>query len=315
LLWFEEALKADPRGAEAHNGRGEILWDGGRIEEALYAFEQAVAVDAKFVTAHLNRAELLIEDLGEYVQATRLCDQLLAGESDLPRVDRNVELELYYLKAKAFYYQDDLKGALFLIRRALKMGGEVPLYRVFEGQVLFEAGDFNEAREVLERAARLEPDSPHAAYYLGLVLEHIGETDSAARAFEVADLLDPDHYPRPTDFALDRFDGVLRDAIADLPRSIRDHLAELPIAVEPLPPRELLVEENLSPQIQGLFQGVSKRETGDRGSNRIVLFKLNFDKMCRSEPELFEQLQIVLKHEVGHYLGLDEFALKGLGLL
>ena len=36
---LDEALKAHPGGAEAHNGRGEILWDEGRIDEALFEFE------------------------------------------------------------------------------------------------------------------------------------------------------------------------------------------------------------------------------------------------------------------------------------
>ena len=34
LAWLDEALAAHPDGAEAHNGRGEILWDEGRIDEA-----------------------------------------------------------------------------------------------------------------------------------------------------------------------------------------------------------------------------------------------------------------------------------------
>ncbi len=319
LLWFEEALKADPDGAEAHNGRGEVLWDAGRVEEALYAFEQAIAVDPKFVTAHLNRAELLIEDLGEYLRATKACDQLLAGDSTLPRVDRSVELELYYLKAKAFYYQDDLPGALFLIRRALKIGGEVPLYRVFEGQVLFESGNFEEARTVLEGAARMDPDSAHAVYYLGLVLEHLGEPEAAPRAFEAADALDPDHYPRPNSFEVATFDEVLRSAIADLPRSLRSHLPELPVRVEDLPKRELLRSESFSPQTLGVFHGIAKRDGvvsgASDGENQILLYKRNFERLCRDEGELFEQLQLVLKHEVGRSLGLDEFALEGLGLL
>ena len=42
LAWLDEALKAQPGGAEAHNGRGEILWDEGRIDEALFEFERAI---------------------------------------------------------------------------------------------------------------------------------------------------------------------------------------------------------------------------------------------------------------------------------
>src|SRR5215813_4495375 len=91
LAWLDEALKAHPNGAEAHNGRGEILWDAGRIEEALYELELATMADPKFMTAHLNRTELLIEEMGEYEQALQLCDDLLSGRPELPRPDRGTE--------------------------------------------------------------------------------------------------------------------------------------------------------------------------------------------------------------------------------
>ena len=62
LAWLDEALKAHPAGAEAHNGRGEILWDEGRLDEALYEFGRATTADPKFAAAHLNRIELLVEE-------------------------------------------------------------------------------------------------------------------------------------------------------------------------------------------------------------------------------------------------------------
>ena len=51
LAWLDEALKAIPNGAEAHNGRGEILWEEGRLEEASYELELATIADSKFGTA------------------------------------------------------------------------------------------------------------------------------------------------------------------------------------------------------------------------------------------------------------------------
>ena len=57
LAWLAEALKVHPGGAEAHNGRGEIHWDEGKVDEALYEFELALRADLKFIAAHLNRAE------------------------------------------------------------------------------------------------------------------------------------------------------------------------------------------------------------------------------------------------------------------
>ena len=44
MAWLDEALRANPKGAEAHNGRGELFWDTGRFEEALQEFDQAVGV-------------------------------------------------------------------------------------------------------------------------------------------------------------------------------------------------------------------------------------------------------------------------------
>ena len=112
LAWLDEALIAHPDGAEAHNGRGEILWDNGKIDEALHEFSRSLTADPKFTTAHLNRIELLVEDHGEFEQAIALSDQLLSGDPDLPRLDRPTQAEVHYLKAKAVFYLDDLEGAL-----------------------------------------------------------------------------------------------------------------------------------------------------------------------------------------------------------
>jgi tetratricopeptide (TPR) repeat protein len=180
LAWLDEALRVHPDGAEAHNGRGEILWDDGRIDEALVEFDRAILADGKFTAAHLNRIELLIEELGEFATAVRLSDELLAGSAHLPRPDRLLQAEIYYLKSKALFYQDDLEGALFLVRRAAKTGGEIGLYGSFEGQVLFELGELLDAKRALERVVATEPDAAHPAYYLGLVLERLEDEGDAS---------------------------------------------------------------------------------------------------------------------------------------
>jgi predicted Zn-dependent protease with MMP-like domain/Flp pilus assembly protein TadD len=318
LAWLDEALKADPSGAEAHNGRGEILWDDGRIHESLYEFERAIQADPKFVAAHLNRAELLIEELGEYEQAIELSDALLGGKSELPRLDRATEAEVLYIKSKALFYLDDLEGALFMVLRALKTGGEQSIYRAFEGQILFELGRFAEARERLERAVMLDADSAHAAYHLGLVLERLDAGEEAETAFARADALDPDHYALPTRIDDEAFARVVRESIDNLPRSFREHVEHVPVLVEDFPSVELITRENLSPQILGLFLGVPRTEASRTEQpadlDRVLLFKRNLEKVCRDEAELTEQIQITVRHEIGHYLGLDEDDMERLGL-
>ena len=42
------------------------------------------------------------------------CDELLAGHADFPRLDKRLPIgEVYYLKAKALFYLDDLEGAAY----------------------------------------------------------------------------------------------------------------------------------------------------------------------------------------------------------
>jgi predicted Zn-dependent protease with MMP-like domain/predicted negative regulator of RcsB-dependent stress response len=318
LAWLDEALKAHPEGAEAHNGRGEILWDESKFDEALAEFELAVKADPKFIASHLNRAELLVEEFGAHEDAIAHCDRLLAGGGELPRLDRGTEAEVYYLKAKALFYQNDLDGALFLLRRAMKAGGEQDVYRAFEGQLLFEQARFEEARKQLERAVSLNPEAAHAVYHLGLVLERLGEAEEAARMFERAHTLDPELYAMPVEIDDETFERTAREALEDLPRSLRETAQRIPVLIEDAPSEEMLARLDFSPQILGIFIGTPRTEAAvtdqPRDLDRIVIFKKNLEKACRDREELIEQIKITVSHELGHYLGFTEEDLERLGL-
>jgi len=317
LAWLDEALRAYPAGAEAHNGRGEILWDEGRIDEAAHEFERATQADPKFITAHLNVIELMTEELGAFESALQRCDELLSGRPDFPRPEASVQAEVHYLKAKALFYVDDLEGAIFLVRRANKTAGMQPVYSAFEGQILFELGRYEEAQRVLEQTAAIDPDSAHLAYYLGLVLERL-EVDGADEAFSRANSLDPHHYPMPILVSAKDFDRVLALALENLPRSIREYIANVPVMVEDWPSRDLITTENVSPQILGLFVGSPRTGVSSTSQaedlDRVLIFRKNHEKVCREREELIEQIQVTLRHEIGHYLGLDEEDMDRLGL-
>lgn len=329
LAWLDEALRVHPDGAEAHNGRGEILWDDGRVDEALIEFDRAILADGKFTAAHLNRIELLIEELGEFATAVRFADELLSGRPMLPRPDRVLQAEVYYLKSKALFYQDDLEGALFLVRRAAKAGGELGLYCAFEGQVLFELGQYAEARRVLERGVAIDPDAAHTIYHLGLVLERLEDEgdetgapgiglENAGQAYSRANSLEPQQFPLPISIDDEHFSKAVDEAIGNLPRSIRERIEGVAVLVEDFPPLELVRDERISPQTLGLFMGIPRTEAMATDQpldlDRILLFKRNLEKICRDEEDLIEQIQITIRHEVGHYLGLDEDDLERLGL-
>ena len=317
LAWLDEALQANPRGAEAHNGRGEILWDAGRTEEALAEFDRAVETNPELYAAHLNRIEIMVEEFQENEEALDLADDLLAGS-----LERGIEAEVYYLKAKALFYLEDLEGALFLLRRAVQTNSEVPVYRGFEGQILFEMGRFEAAGESLERARALEPDGAHTLYHLGLVYEHSGKREEAEGMFVQAARLAPDQYPLAVRMDSNDFEAAAESALATLPDDLRKYVRNCPILIENLPDPELVQNENISPQSLGLFVGGphsapesipwSTEPVGE--PTRILLFRRNLEKVAQSREQLVEQIQITVKHEIGHYLGLDEDELDRLGL-
>ncbi len=318
LQWLDEALRANPQGPEAHNGRGEIFWDNGSCEDALREFDLTVAAAPDFYPARLNRVEILIEEFQEHEEALDLCDELLTAP-----LEPGIEAETYYLKAKALFYLDDLDGALFLLRRAIKVQGEVGVYRGFEGQILFEMGRFQRARRSLERSLALDPDSGHTVYHTALVREHLGEFDEAERLFASAANLSPELYPLPVRMADREFDAAATEALRALPTELRRYIQNCPILIEDLPSQELIRAEQISPQVLGLFQGVPATESGASptmgtasrvDTDRILLFKRNLEKVALDGPSLIEQIHITVKHEIGHYLGLDEDQIERHGL-
>ena len=205
------------------------------------------------------------------------------------------------------------------MRRAIRVAPEVAVYRAFEGQICFELGRFDEARRHLERAVALDPESAHALYHLGLVLERLGQApESRARAPAGERRSTPTTTRCRRRWTTRPSSASRREALGDLPRSIREYVEHVPVLIRDFPDEELIQGEHVSPQILGLFIGVPRTEAAVTGQardvDRVILFKKNLEKVCRTHAELVEQIQITVKHEIGHYLGLDEDDLERLGL-
>jgi predicted Zn-dependent protease with MMP-like domain len=150
------------------------------------------------------------------------------------------------------------------------------------------------------------------------VLERLGDTEEATRAFTRAAAIDAEHYPLPASLSEEAFERAAREALENLPRSIREEADRVPVLIEDFPSEDLLDQEDVSPQILGIFIGVPRTEAATtdqpRDLDRIILFKRNLEKICRDEQELVEEIRRTVTHEVGHYLGLDEEDLERLGI-
>ncbi len=142
--------------------------------------------------------------------------------------------------------------------------------------------------------------------------------EALEQAFVRANALDPHQFLLPSQLGDASFEHAVDESIANLPRSIRERIDGVSVAIEDFPAVELVRGERISPQTLGLFMGVPRTEamlTEQRVDlDRILLFKKNLEKICQDEEDLIDQIQITVRHEVGHYLGLDEDDLERLGL-
>ena len=154
---------------------------------------------------------------------------------------------------------------------------------------------------------------------MALVLEHLAEFKEADRLFARAANLAPDLYPLPIRIDEEQFEAAAAEALRSLPEEICSYVRKCPILIEDLPSQELVRSENLSPQVLGLFSGLPVTEPGAESTpredtDRILLFKRNLEKVAVDQESLVEQIQITVKHEIGHFLGLDEEEVERLGL-
>lgn len=107
-------------------------------------------------------------------------------------------------------------------------------------------------------------------------------------------------------------------ALERLPRFIKNRMENIDVVVETRASPDLLVEMGLeSPfDLLGLYQGIPIDQRGFYYGNvlpdKITLYQLPIESICKTKEEIEEKVREVVVHEVGHYFGLDEERLEEL---
>ena len=130
---------------------------------------------------------------------------------------------------------------------------------------------------------------------------------------------DVDRRRRPVDGfrATDRrrFERLVEDALAELPESLLEHLDNVQLTVEDVPPPDP-VGTGSDEILLGLYQGVPKTERGWGDAalpDRITLFRRPLEARATSKAELAELVRETVVHEVAHHFGIDDDRLDELG--
>ena len=95
-------------------------------------------------------------------------------------------------------------------------------------------------------------------------------------------------------------------------------MENIDVVVEEKASRDLLLDMGIgsSSELLGLYQGIPFGRRGFSYGNtlpdKITLFRIPIESICRTKEEIREKIREVVIHEVGHYFGLSEERLREL---
>ena len=114
------------------------------------------------------------------------------------------------------------------------------------------------------------------------------------------------------------FEEAVVSALKRLPKEFKKKMKNVDVAVEERVPDDLVLEMELrSPfDLLGLYQGIPLDRRGFYYGNvlpdKITLFQIPIESICRTRQEVEEKIREVVIHEVGHYFGLSDERLREL---
>lgn len=120
-------------------------------------------------------------------------------------------------------------------------------------------------------------------------------------------------------FSPDAFEQLVIEAVETLPDFFKDKLQNVAVMVadEPTPAERRAVNLKPGQTLLGLYQGVPQtRRTSHYGlvlPDKITIYRLPIERLCRTPDEVILQVQHTVKHELAHHFGISDDRLRELG--
>ena len=114
------------------------------------------------------------------------------------------------------------------------------------------------------------------------------------------------------------FEKNVVSALKRIPKSLQKKMENIDVVVEDRASQDLLSEMGLQTpfELLGLYQGVPIDRRGFHYGNvlpdKITLFQIPIESICKTREEVEEKVKEVVIHEVGHYFGLNDKKLREL---
>lgn len=110
--------------------------------------------------------------------------------------------------------------------------------------------------------------------------------------------------------SVERFDELVAAAFAAIPAELVSLLDNVALFIEDEPPED-------EPDLLGLYDGVPQTDRGfSYGGNlpdRILIFRNPTLRICDTEQDVIDEVEITVAHEIAHHFGIDDARLHELG--
>jgi tetratricopeptide (TPR) repeat protein/serine/threonine protein kinase len=181
---FREAVRLQPKLADAHNSLGVALRRDGQPAEAEAAYREALRLAPKHANAQNNLGFLLARQ-GRYAEADAAYREALRLEPD----DLNARINLAKLLRDS---QRDFDGAIAVLRQGLRLKPNWAEGHHQLGLTLTQKGQLPEAEAAYREANRLQRGQVESHYALGVLLcDTKRDYDGAIAAFREVIRLEP----------------------------------------------------------------------------------------------------------------------------
>ncbi len=187
-----ESVLEEPSDADAYVTRGNNYFNRGEYEQALAAYNQAIALDQNYAIAHYDRAACL-DHLGRYREALEAYDRAIELDADFAaahgnRVGTLNELGRYQeaLAASDTAIALDPSSAVGYTNRGVALAGLAGREEGENKRRLYE-----QAVAAFSQAIELDASYTYAHNNKGWTLQKLGRNEEALEAYEQALELDP----------------------------------------------------------------------------------------------------------------------------
>ncbi|HUI05581.1 MAG TPA: tetratricopeptide repeat protein [Verrucomicrobiae bacterium] len=180
---YEQAVQDEPDYVEAHNNLGVALGQVGKFNEAIACYERALRIKPDYADAH-NNLGFALAQVGRVQEAIDHWQQALRFEPGFAQAHNNW--------GNALFQEGKLEDAIRHYERAISLKPDYPDAHYNLGLALARLGRVAEAIGHWEQALRIKPDYADAHYNLGVALERMGRTQEAIGHYEQALRINPD---------------------------------------------------------------------------------------------------------------------------